>query len=214
MSYQFPKNPKRLSKPPEHYGSYSSLQAQFDADPDIAALENPNADLGADDYDWAAPVPGRPTPYPTTWSQVYSPLTVVKGDPQVHWRIACREGGCSKWIDLNGKGQELNASSTPHGQLRKPPVCHDIPWAHLKQALEEMQQAETNGASGKKRQMKEEFKRYVCWGDKKNLRPGHNGCNAAGAKDTLHTYTGSSKSRALAFVQHCTMNWPHGSIWN
>src|SRR3954467_9665869 len=33
MSYQFPKNPKRLSKPPEHYGNYSSLQAQFAADP-------------------------------------------------------------------------------------------------------------------------------------------------------------------------------------
>jgi hypothetical protein len=202
--------PKRTSIQPKLFGTYATEADLKKADPNIDELANKVSE-SSDDFDWAPPVPGRPSPFGHTWNSVYVGLANVAGTPGVSWSIRCEEG-CGQLIPMNGSRQEVGSSSTPHDKPRKPPVCHKIPWAHLNEALQELEQIEKHG--GRARSMKDSFKRYVCWGDTNNLRPGHNGCNAVGMKETASTYSGSKKAAAVAFVERCVIAPEAGDVWS
>ncbi|MDP9123557.1 MAG: hypothetical protein M3N82_02990 [Pseudomonadota bacterium] len=198
--------PKRIGKPPERFGDVASKaqirandESDYDSDEDMASDDD-------DDFDWLPADPTRPPPYSYTWSQVYQPTKAAANTQGIAFTIGCAEG-CGKPILLNGKYQEIDGTSTPHGKLRRPPVCHDIPWAHLRDALIEFE----NGSKGKK--LQDDFKRYVCWGDVNNLRAGHNGCNSAGSKHTSATFTGGAATNARSFVARCVTNYPYGTVW-
>jgi hypothetical protein len=214
--------------PPRLLGSRQRKQTEFlgtrateaqlqNMDPDIDSEANKVNEDASDDFDWLPPDSTRPSPEPGTWNQTYQGKTLASSasNKEVKWQILCQEEckQLSPLILMNGLHQELNASSTPHGKLRKPPVCHDIPWAHLKAVLGEMEQQERYALGSLKRAMAPDFKRYVCWGNTKNLRAGHNGCNASGAKDTLLTFSGSSKQKAQNFVEGCVNNYGAKNIW-
>lgn len=144
------------------------------------------------DFDWVLNVPGRPSPYTTTWSLVYGKRTTL---PSGGFTVPCEEGRDGD-IQLNGLLQEVNGKSTPHGILRKPPVCHVIPWVLLSVAMGELETLT-------RRELTDEFKRYVCWGVTSNLQTGHNACNAGGAKVTVLSATTSDKRQAASFVNSC-----------
>lgn len=184
---------KRRSIPPGKYLDNMASEAMLLAsDPDADSLVRERDPGEEDDFDWVVNVPGRPSPYSVTWNLVYGGRKPVKTGG---FEVACGEGNDGV-IKMNSLLQEVNASSTPHGALRKPPVCHIIPWVLLSVALDEHQH--TVGKT-----LREDFRRYVCWGDTTNLRTGHNGCNAGGVKVTAQTATSSEKSQATAFVLRC-----------
>lgn len=187
-----PKSEKRKSRPTEWFGNMASEERILRSDSGIDSLPLAVDKADLEDFDWVANVPGRPSPYPVTWNLVY---VSRKPDGMGGFDVPCQEAGDGT-IKLNGQFQELGASSTPHGQLRKPPVCHVIPWVLLSVALDEY--AHTAGKT-----LTDEFRRYVCWGDVSNLRTGHNGCNAGGAKTTVANATASQKGQASAFVTRC-----------
>ena len=183
---------KRRSIPPGNYLDNLAAEALLLArDPDADSMVRARDPGEEDDFDWLAKVPGRPSPYSTTWNLVYGRRKVVTGG----FEVACAEGNDGV-IKLNSLLQEIDASSTPHGELRKPPVCHIIPWVLLSVALDEQQHI-----AGKV--FKDDFRKYVCWGDITNLRTGHNGCNAGGVKVTTQTATASEKLQATNFVRRC-----------
>lgn len=149
-----------------------------------------------DDGEWASSVPGRPPPYTTTWSLVYVNRKVVASGG---FEVACAEG-CNGTIRLNSQLQEIDGASTPHGKLRRPPVCHVIPWVLLSLAMDDL--ARSVGKT-----LTDAFKRYVCWGNVTNLRTGHNGCNASGTKVVALTATSAEIGRAKAFVASCLSSY-------
>ncbi|WDM67465.1 hypothetical protein [Xanthomonas cucurbitae] len=187
---------KRSAPRPARYSNGASESELLLTDPDINSMADAVVDADADDFDWVGSVPGRPSPYRTTWNLVYA---ARKPDGKGGFEVACGEGGDGT-IKLNGQFQEIGAASTPHGQLRKPPVCHVIPCVLLSVALDEHAQLA-------KKVLKSEFKRFVCWGEVGNLRTGHNGCNAGGSKVTVLTATSSQKGQASLFVTGCATSY-------
>ncbi|KTF30704.1 hypothetical protein [Xanthomonas vesicatoria] len=187
---------KRKSLPPGRFRDGASEWELLQSDPGINSLANAVVDANDDDFDWVGSVPGRPGPYSTTWNLVYA---ARKPDGKGGFEVPCGESGDGA-IKLNGQFQEVGAASTPHGKLRKPPVCHVIPWVLLSIALDEHAQLA-------KKTLKSDFKRFLCWGDVSNLRTGHNGCNAGGTKVTALTATSSQKAQASIFVSACATTY-------
>jgi hypothetical protein len=211
--------------PPRLLGSRQRKQTEFlgtrateaqlqNMDPDIDSEANKVNEDASDDFDWLPPDSTRPSPEPGTWNQTYQGMTQASSasNKEVKWQILCQEK-CKKPILMNGLHQELDASSTPHGKLRKPPVCHVVPWAHLKEALLEKEQAGHAGA--KNRKLSQAFRRFVCWSVASNLRPGHNGCNAEGIKDSSDSYRQSSSKRDSArnIVETCMNKFDPKTVW-
>ena len=202
---------KRVSKPPARFGVSATEDQLQEMDQGIDSLVTEGE--VDDDFDWLPVVPGRPSPYSTTWNTTYANRVKVDGANGVFWRVQCDEG-CGKPIDMDGKFQEINGASTPKGKLRKPPVCHIVPWALLKARLDEMEQEEKH--QGRGRTLTDAFKKKVCWGMGNNLRPGHNGCNAGGTKETAESYKNSAdaRGRAKAVVQSCMNAGAPPAVWN
>lgn len=196
----------RQSNAPKFYGDHASPDQLQEAD-DWVARNYPPTDFS--DLDWLPSVPGRPTPFRTTWWETYGGLTVSK-KRGVKFSIGCEEG-CGKLIRMNGKFQELNAKSTPHGELRKPPVCHGVSWAAIKVMLEDMELKESKKLRQEKK-FTEEFKRSACW-HHSNLHPGHNGCNAAGAKTTSSNVSASEKEQALGLILRTMKEYEGTGVW-
>lgn len=191
-----PRSNKRQSLPPAKYQEGIEESDLMDVDPGINSLVQTVDTADQDDFDWVGSVVGRPAPYSTTWNLVYSSR---KPNASGGFDVPCQEKG-DGIIKLNGKFQEINASSTPNGAPRKPPVCHVIPWVLLSVALDEYGQKAN-------KTLKADFRRFVCWGDVSNLRTGHNGCNAGGAKVTVSTATTSGKLGAASFVAKCATSY-------
>jgi hypothetical protein len=195
--------PKRKSIAPDRLGEYAS-EKQIKKIPKIDSLPVPDDD-DTDDFDWVQNVPGRPSPYANTWNLVYAVRTYNKKTG--NWETLCIEGGDGK-IEMNGKFQELNSASTPHGQLRKPPVCHITPWALVSLVIKNMESKSGKTAS-------EPFKKYACWGNTNNLRTGHNACNAGGTKATAQNHTSAAYKAADVHVDRCIKDCQgNGMTWH
>jgi hypothetical protein len=110
--------------------------------------------------------------------------------------VNCCEPNCirsSRVIFLTANNYKaLLAISTPKGDPRCPPVCHDIPWASLKYYFDNTVQPKL---MYQKREHTTAFMRAYCW-YLPNLRPGHNGCNSAGAKVKKNTVTPDDLDKA------------------
>lgn len=186
---------KRVRKPPNRFGERltdGEIKSRIGADWALldSLVQADTAD-DADDFDWLPAVPGRPAPFPTTWAAVYKPLSILRdtaGRVTGH-TIICREK-CGQIINLNGKLQEIGATATPHGKMRKPPVCHIASWVALEVVMNEQETL-----AGKR--LTDGLRRAVCW-DTANLRPGHNGCNAGGVKTTISNLGTTEKAAAKA----------------
>ncbi len=113
-------------------------------------------------------------------------------------------------MELNGQLQEVNARSTPHGLPRKPPVCHDVSWAALEVAMLRMAENQTR-LLGRQAALRLDFVRAVCW-EPDNLHPGHNACNASGAKTTAQNVGDKELRDAAVVIDGVTIEWA-GSIW-
>jgi hypothetical protein len=220
MSSQFPPSryPTRDRTPPKPFAAKATDEALRATDPDIDMEANKVNEDANDDFDWLPVDPTRPSPEPGTWNTTYQGKTQASSasNKEVKWQILCQED-CkepSPLILMNGLHQELDASSTPHGKLRRPPVCHVIPWAHLKEALLQKEQADKRHAGAKNRTLSQAFRRFVCWSVAKNLRPGHNGCNAKGIKETSASYqfSASAQKSARDFVSSCENNFG-SDVW-
>lgn len=149
-----------------------------------------------DGLDWLPHDPSRPSPPKNLWLQVYAPLKHLddenagEGVPEgAEFSIQCDED-CGKFIYLNGSYQELNAVSTPHNELRKPPICHIVSWAVLNVVRKEVEEKE-------QRLHTDAFLKHYCW-QLANMRTGHNGCNSSGTKSTSTSYSDQEKTLAKA----------------
>ena len=106
---------------------------------------------------------------------------------------------------MNHSDQELNARGTPHGQLRKPPICHIVSWAVLKVVKE----AKENTAG---KLHTDAFLKHYCW-QTANMRPGHNGCNGGGTKSTATCYSTQERHEAETLYAKAVTSWGNKPLW-
>ena len=169
------------------------------------ASQQDYADAGLEDFWKDDPVTGRPGAPKALWDKVYMVNTPPRNwtdiqpsgsgsSPDVAHEVQCQEPTCrakSRTIQLNAKFQELNASGTPHGQLRRPPLCHILPWVALRAYLDEVEQKNFGMVHNT------DFVKAYCW-YAPNIQPGHNVCNGSGTHDTAATVTAKQKKDAEA----------------
>ncbi|MEL7469352.1 MAG: hypothetical protein AAFN27_12920 [Pseudomonadota bacterium] len=192
---------ERTRKKPTPSGSFATETSIKAIDPNIDVLAVTRTQ---DDLDWLPVEPGRPSPFPTTWSQTYAGLVPVK-DPSgtvTGFKLKCQEG-CASWIHMDGKYCELGETTAPNRRLQKPPVCHDTPWV----AIREMLNARENG-----KKFTEDFRRHACW-HQSNLRPGHSTCNSSGQKAMASNLTGPEKSAANSLINRVIKEFNGKNIW-
>lgn len=188
----------RQRSTPDTFGTFATDAELRDADPYLMEIMR-------DD-----PATGRPGAPASLWDQVYKKLgwKNVKPGKLTDTRIAhtaqCREPTClaaSRTINLNAQFQELDAVATPHGALRRPPICHITPWAALKAYLDyvELTYTVVHRAG---------FVKKYCW-DAPNVQPGHNQCNATGVHTTAATVTAQQLAAAKIIYDTVRVGWAH-----
>ncbi len=197
------KSPREVTPTPR-FGSFATDQELQEADPYLMAIMN-------DDV-----ATGRPGAFKHTWGNVYQNgvvtgwYNVLPNDYQptgaipigVAHTVNCLEPTCraaSRVIHLNAQSQEIDAASTPHGRLQRPPICHKVPWAALKAYLDEIE-------LNQNLEHYTDFVKFYCWYES-NLGPGHNGCNAQGTHTTASTVTSLEKQQAKAIYDDAVSDW-------
>ncbi|KPF57432.1 hypothetical protein D621_08505 [beta proteobacterium AAP51] len=170
--------PKRV-RPQRQVRSLVTPQmlAQLEAlDKQIGVMDPGRDTADEDDTDYRQAIGGRPGQFSNTFTQTYGSATFQGGQ----FSIACAEPGCirggtilmtAKWVEVR--------NTTPPVPPRKPPVCHDVPWAAL-----EVELAERERLAGKR--FTDYFNKSVCW-YQPNLRAGHAECNGMGVKTNAQT---------------------------
>jgi hypothetical protein len=161
-----------------------------------------DADSDALDGDYVQKIGNRPTSYEHTWRNVYSARAFNKEANE--YQIYCHEKGCGKIIRMDSKFTEIDSRSTPHGEPRKPPVCHKVSWAALEEVMIQQE-------GSKQKSYTDAFRKYVCWYEP-NLQPGHNGCNSAGQKTTAQNISKDERTRAESIITTVTNEFK-STIW-
>lgn len=214
------KKRKREVRPPARFrDSFPQRLQPASEEPNRLPAYQMTEDVGPSpgDFDWLPNIPGRPQPFRLTWNKIYGhrkpvpPARRGKNGVPAHaaYEIQCEER-CRNTIYIDSNLKEIGAQSTAHGRLQKPPVCHITPWAALHLNLLQRQSLDV-----RQRTFTDAFIRSVCWCSK-NLRPGHNNCNATGVKTTLQNVPLHEQKDADRVIQHVITRYTkrNQSIWN
>ena len=158
----------------------------------------------SDDYDASyidIPTTCRPSAPASLWKQVYNGLK--KSNTYLAYEyITCAEL-CNKtvWVDTKTKCED--------GTNKKPPMCHKVPYNHIRYAVEWIYQqkgtlaAQQYGAQTYKGPNAMNFDsdtwKNLVW-ELENLQPGHASCNSQTAQAAKGAPTGTQERKAITYT--------------
>ncbi len=90
-------------------------------------------------------------------------------------------------VYVHKKTSKISSPRKRSGKADKPPLCHIVPWAKVRDVAQEKYAKEMN----------DELKKFLCWGNLSNLETGYDLCNS---KDSDALPFGWNMSKVKVYV--------------